>query len=122
MGDQSEGGHCELRFVNCRVPADSMLGERGGGFALAQARLGPGRITHCMRWIGVAQRGFELMMARALERETRGQKLAELQTVQNWIADSAAELHGFRPMTLHAAWKMDRGDDAPAEIPIIKSV
>ena len=66
MGDQSEGGHCELRFVDCRVPADSMLGERGGGFALAQARLGPGRITHCMRWIGVAQRAFELMLARAL--------------------------------------------------------
>jgi alkylation response protein AidB-like acyl-CoA dehydrogenase len=92
MGDQSPGGHCELRFNNCRVPADSMLGERGGGFALAQARLGPGRITHCMRWIGVAQPAFELMLARALDRETRGQPLADLQTIQNWIADSAAEI------------------------------
>src|SRR5438874_1142540 len=105
MGDQSLGGHCELRFVNCRVPRENMLGERGGGFALAQARLGPGRITHCMRWIGVAQRAFELMLGRAMERETRGQKLADFQTIQNWIADSAAEIHGFRLMTLHAAWK-----------------
>jgi acyl-CoA dehydrogenase len=122
MGDHGLGGHCELRFVNCRVPADRMLGERGGGFALAQARLGPGRITHCMRWIGVAQRSFELMVARALERETRGQKLADFQTVQNWIADSAAELHGFRLMTLHAAWKMDQGDQARTEISLIKFV
>ena len=99
-----------------------MLGERGGGFALAQARLGPGRITHCMRWIGVAQRAFELMLARATERETRGQKLADLQTIQNWIADSAAEIHGFRLMTLHAAWLMDSGADARTEISMIKFV
>ncbi|MBV9170667.1 MAG: acyl-CoA dehydrogenase family protein [Chloroflexi bacterium] len=122
MGDQSLGGHCELRFVDCRVAPENMLGERGGGFALAQARLGPGRITHCMRWIGVAQRAFELMLARALERETRGQKLAELQTIQNWIADSAAELHGFRLMTLHAAWKMDQELDARTEISMIKFI
>jgi alkylation response protein AidB-like acyl-CoA dehydrogenase len=122
MGDQSLGGHCELRFENCRVPADSMLGERGAGFALAQARLGPGRITHCMRWIGVSQRAFELMLARALERETRGRKLADYQTIQNWIADSAAEIHGFRLMTLHAAWLMDRGADARTEISMIKFV
>jgi alkylation response protein AidB-like acyl-CoA dehydrogenase len=122
MGEQSEGGHCELRFTNCRVPAESMLGERGGGFALAQARLGAGRITHCMRWIGVAQRAFELMLARALDRETRGQKLADFQTIQNWIADSAAEIHGFRLMTLQAAWLMDNGADARTEISMIKFV
>jgi acyl-CoA dehydrogenase len=122
MGDQSEGGHCELRFVNCRVPAENMLGERGDGFSLAQARLGAGRITHCMRWIGVAQRAFELMLARATERETRGQKLADLQTIQNWIADSAAEIHGFRLMTLQAAWLMDSGADARTEISMIKFV
>jgi acyl-CoA dehydrogenase len=120
MGDHGEGGHCELRFVNCRVAPENMLGKRGEGFLLAQARLGPGRITHCMRWIGVAQRSFELMVARALERETRGQKLADFQTVQNWIADSAVELHGFRLMTLHAAWKMDRDEDARKEISLIK--
>jgi acyl-CoA dehydrogenase len=122
MGDHSEGGHCELRFVDCRVPAENMLGQRGGGFALAQARLGPGRITHCMRWIGVAQRAFELMLARATERETRGRKLAEFQTIQNWIADSAAELHGFRLMTLHAAWLMDTGGDSRTFISMIKFV
>jgi alkylation response protein AidB-like acyl-CoA dehydrogenase len=122
MGDQSLGGHCELRFVDCRVPPERMLGERGGGFALAQARLGPGRITHCMRWIGVAQRAFELMLARAMERETRGQRLADFQTIQNWIADSAAEIHGFRLMTLQAAWLMDRGADARTEISMIKFV
>jgi acyl-CoA dehydrogenase len=122
MGDQSLGGHCELRFVDMRVPGESMLGERGGGFALAQARLGPGRITHCMRWIGVAQRAFELMLARALDRETRGRKLADFQTIQNWIADSAAEIHGFRLMTLHAAWLMDHEADARTEISMIKFV
>jgi alkylation response protein AidB-like acyl-CoA dehydrogenase len=120
MGEHGLGGHCELRFVDCRVSAENMLGGRGDGFRLAQARLGPGRITHCMRWIGVAQRGFELILGRALERETRGQKLADFQTVQNWIADSAAELHAFRLMTLHAAWKMDREDDARKEISLIK--
>jgi alkylation response protein AidB-like acyl-CoA dehydrogenase len=120
MGDASDGGHCELRFTNCRVPRDNVLGERGGGFRLAQARLGPGRITHCMRWIGVASRAFELMVARARERQTRGKALAELQTIQNWIADSAAEIHAFRLMTLHAAWKMDRGEDARTEISLIK--
>jgi alkylation response protein AidB-like acyl-CoA dehydrogenase len=122
MGDQSLGGHCELRFVECRVPGEAMLGERGDGFSLAQARLGPGRITHCMRWIGVAQRAFELMLARAMERETRGHKLAEYQTIGNWIADSAAEIHGFRLMTLHAAWLMDSGVDARTEISMIKFV
>jgi alkylation response protein AidB-like acyl-CoA dehydrogenase len=122
MGDESLGGHCEIRFVDCRVPRESMLGERGDGFALAQARLGPGRITHCMRWIGVAQRAFELMLGRALDRQTRGQRLADLQTIQNWIADSAAEIHGFRLMTLQAAWLMDGGADARTEISMIKFV
>jgi alkylation response protein AidB-like acyl-CoA dehydrogenase len=120
MGDHSEGGHCELRFNDVRVPSENMLGERGGGFALAQARLGPGRITHCMRWIGVAQRAFELMLARAVDRHTRGQRLADFQTIQNWIADSATEIHAFRLMTLHAAWLMDSGADSRTEISMIK--
>jgi alkylation response protein AidB-like acyl-CoA dehydrogenase len=75
-----------------------------------------------MRWIGVAQRAFELMLARALDRETRGRKLADYQSIQNWIADSAAELHGFRLMTLQAAWLMDQGADARVEISMIKFV
>lgn len=120
MGDHYVGGHCEVRFTNCRVPKENMLGERGQGFKLAQVRLGPGRITHAMRWIGVAKRSFDLMVDYALKRETRGKKLAEFQTIQNFIADSAAEIEAARLLTLHAAWKMDQGDEARKEISIIK--
>ena len=120
MGDHSEGGHCELRFTNMRVPGSSMLGARGDGFKLAQMRLGPGRITHAMRWLGCSARALEMMVAYARRRETRGQKLAEFQTVQNWIADSVAERQAARLLTLHAAWKMDRGEDARTEISLIK--
>lgn len=120
MGDHSEGGHCEVRYTNVRVSPDHLLGSVGDGFKLAQLRLGPGRITHVMRWIGVASRSFDLMLDYALKRETRGQKLAEMQTVQNFIADSAAEIHALRLMTLHAAWKMDQGDEARTEISLVK--
>ena len=74
------GGHCEIRFEDCRVPAANLLGPRGDGFRIAQARLGPGRIQHCMRWLGVAQRSFELMCRHVTQRETLGGKLAEKQT------------------------------------------
>ncbi len=120
MGSGGVGGHCEVRFENCRVPASNLLGEAGQGFKLAQARLGPGRIQHCMRWVGVAQRSFEMMCEYALKRKTFGEPLARKQTVQNWIADSAAEINAARLMTLNAAWKMDRGDDARVEISLIK--
>ena len=120
MGSGGVGGHCEVRFEDCRVPLTNLLGEAGQGFKLAQARLGPGRIQHCMRWIGAAQRSFDMMCAYALERQSFGEPLAKKQTVQNWIADSAAELSAARLMTLHAAWKLDRGDDARVEISLIK--
>jgi alkylation response protein AidB-like acyl-CoA dehydrogenase len=120
MGSGGVGGHCEVRFENCRVPVTNLLGELGQGFKLAQARLGPGRIQHCMRWIGAAQRSFDMMCAYALERQSFGEPLAKKQTVQNWIADSAAEINAARLMTLHAAWKLDRGDDARIEISLIK--
>ncbi|MDQ1729371.1 MAG: acyl-CoA dehydrogenase [Pyrinomonadaceae bacterium] len=120
MGSGGLGGHCEVRFENCRVPLANLLGEAGKGFKLAQVRLGPGRIQHCMRWLGAAQRSFEMMCSYALERKTFGEPLAKKQTVQNWIADSAAELHAARLMTLNAAWKLDRGDDARVEISLIK--
>jgi alkylation response protein AidB-like acyl-CoA dehydrogenase len=120
MGSGGVGGHCEVRFENCRVPFGNLLGEAGQGFKLAQARLGPGRIQHCMRWVGVAQRSFEMMCAYALKRKSFGEPLAKKQTVQNWIADSAAEINAARLMTLNAAWKMDRGDDARVEISLIK--
>lgn len=122
MGGFGGGGHhhCELRYENCRVPAKNLLGPRGEGFKIAQARLGPGRIQHCMRWLGVAQRSFELMCKHVLNREAFGTKLAEKQTIQNWIADSKAEIDAARLMTLHAAWKMDQKQDARLEISLIK--
>lgn len=120
MGSGGVGGHCEIRFENCRVPVTNLLGEVGRGFKLAQARLGPGRIQHCMRWVGAAQRSFEMMCKYALKRESFGEPLAKKQTIQNWIADSAAEINAARLMTLNAAWKMDRGEDARVEISLIK--
>jgi alkylation response protein AidB-like acyl-CoA dehydrogenase len=120
MGSGGVGGHCEIRFEDCRVPATNLLGEAGQGFKLAQLRLGPGRIQHCMRWIGAAQRSFEMMCSYSLRRKSFGEALAKKQTVQNWIADSAAEINAARLMTLNAAWKLDRGDDARIEISLIK--
>ncbi|HEY0431648.1 MAG TPA: acyl-CoA dehydrogenase family protein [Pyrinomonadaceae bacterium] len=120
MGSGGVGGHCEIRFEDCRVPAGNLLGEVGQGFKLAQARLGPGRIQHCMRWVGAAQRSLDMMCAYALKRQSFGEPLAKKQTVQNWIADSAAEINAARLMTLNAAWKLDRGDDARIEISLIK--
>jgi acyl-CoA dehydrogenase len=102
-----EFGESEVFYRDCRIPKANLLGERGGGFALAQARLGPGRIHHCMRWLGQARRAFDAMCERALQREVFDGPLADKQTVQNWIADSAAEMQAARLMTLHAAWKMD---------------
>jgi acyl-CoA dehydrogenase len=101
------GGHAEILYEGVRVPQEALLGARGAGFLIAQQRLGPGRIHHCMRWLGQAQRAFDMLCERALTRFTHGSLLAEKQTVQNWIADSAAEMQAARLMTLHAAWKMD---------------
>jgi acyl-CoA dehydrogenase len=112
--------HCEVTYDNVRVPAENLLGERGSGFLIAQKRLGPGRIHHVMRWLGQMQRAFELMCTRALEREAFGGLLADKQTVQNWIADSAAEIQACRLLTLDAARKIDEGDDARVEISLIK--
>jgi alkylation response protein AidB-like acyl-CoA dehydrogenase len=112
--------HCEVRYTGVRVPVANLLGDGGDGFRIAQKRLGPGRIHHVMRWLGQMQRAFELLCARALEREAFGGPLAEKQTVQNWIADSAAEIQACRLLTLDAAHKIDRGDEARVEISLIK--
>ena len=112
--------HCEVWYRSVRVPAENLLGARGDGFRIAQKRLGPGRIHHVMRWLGQMQRAFELMCRYALERETFGSPLADKQTVQNWIADSAAEIQACRFMTLDAARKIDAGDEARVEISLIK--
>jgi alkylation response protein AidB-like acyl-CoA dehydrogenase len=119
MGD-SLGGHSELRFHDCRVPLGNLLGTRGEGFRLAQARLGQGRIAHVMRWLGVMERSFEMMLERARARESRGRKLADFQLVQSAIADSYADIETSRLLTLQAAWKMDRGGDARTDISLVK--
>jgi len=112
--------HCEVDYDGVRVPVENTLGEVGAGFRIAQKRLGPGRIHHVMRWLGQMQRAFELLCRRALEREAFGGPLAEKQTVQNWIADSAAEIQACRLMTLDAAHRIDAGDEARVEISLIK--
>jgi len=116
------GGHAEIVYEGVRVPKDSLLGVRGAGFAIAQQRLGPGRIHHCMRWLGVSRRAFDMLCERALSRYAHGSPLAEKQTVQNWIADSAAQMQAARLMTLHAAWRIDTDGAAAArqDIALIK--
>jgi acyl-CoA dehydrogenase len=120
MGTDGLGGHCEVKLEGCRVDAEAMLGERGHGLALAQARLGPARLAHAMRWIGVAQRALDLAAQRALERETFGKRLAEHQTVQWWLADSAIQLYAARLMVLHAAYKIENGLDFRQEVSFVK--
>jgi alkylation response protein AidB-like acyl-CoA dehydrogenase len=114
------GNHCEIRYTDVRVPVTNTLGNAGDGFMIAQRRLGPGRIHHCMRWLGQMQRAFDLMCRRALDRTAFGSPLAHKQTVQNWIADSAAEIQAARLLTLHAAHKIDEGDEARVEVSLIK--
>jgi acyl-CoA dehydrogenase len=112
----------EVIYEDVRVPVTSLLGEEGGGFVLAQRRLGPGRIHHCMRWLGVSRRAFDAMCERAVSISVHGGLLSEKQTIQNWIADSAAAMGAARLLTLQAAWKIDR-EGAPAarnEIAMIK--
>jgi acyl-CoA dehydrogenase len=115
-------GHAEVYYRGVTVPEENILGKRGEGFLLAQQRLGPGRIHHCMRWLGQARRAFDMLCERALQREAFGGPLAKKQTVQNWIADSAAEMQAARLMTLNAAWVMDtKGVEAARkEISMIK--
>ena len=122
MGHAGSGWstHCEVWYRGVRVPATNTLGEPGGGFRIAQKRLGPGRIHHVMRWLGQMQRAFELLCSYALGREAFGSRLADKQTVQNWIADSAAEIQACRLMTLDAAHKIDGGDEARVEVSVIK--
>jgi len=111
MGEPGGGwaSHGEISYENVRVPAASVLGERGAGFVIAQARLGPGRIHHCMRWIGICQRAFDLLCERAITRElSPGRPLGLKGTIQQWIAESRAEIDSARLLVLHAAWRIDR--------------
>jgi acyl-CoA dehydrogenase len=124
MGHARGGGHCEIRYEGCRVPYENLLGPLHGGFVIAQARLGPGRIHHCMRAIGMAERAFEIMCRWANEREAFGGKLGEKQFVQEWVASSRMEIDQARLLTLYAAWKMDTHGKKAArqEISMIKVV
>ncbi|MFQ5575582.1 MAG: acyl-CoA dehydrogenase family protein [Anaerolineae bacterium] len=122
MGHTTGPGHWEVAFEEARVPVGNTLGQPGDGFAIAQSRLGPGRIHHCMRWLGQAQRAFDLMCRYAKTRHAFGGPLADKQTVQNWIADSYAEMQAARMLTLQAAWKIDRlgQKEARVDISLIK--
>jgi len=115
--------HGEIMYQNCRVPLSNLLGPEGQGFIIAQERLGPGRIHHCMRWIGICQRSFEMLCKRAAERKVGGGKfLAEKQIIHEWIAESRAEIHAARLMILHAAWKIETEGlySAREEVSLIK--
>ena len=116
------GNHAEVVYENVRVPAQALLGPQGAGFLIAQQRLYPGRIHHCMRWLGVARRAFDMLCERSLYRYAHGSTLSKHQTVQNWIADSEAEMQAARLMTLYAAWVMDTEGVAAArkQIAMIK--
>ena len=116
------GGHCEVKYENVRVPAENLLGPRGAGFKIAQERLGPGRIFHCMRWLGQAQRAFDLLCERANSRTAFGSLLADKQQIQVMVFDSLAEIQASRMLTLSAAHKLDRGEQARVEIGLIKVV
>ncbi len=111
MGHAGEGhaSHGEVIYQSCRVPDTNLLGPRGSGFAIAQERLGPGRIHHCMRWLGIAGRAFEMMCARANERmiDPDGATLADRQVIQHWAAELDAKIRSARLLTLHAAWMID---------------
>jgi acyl-CoA dehydrogenase len=124
FGHDAGGGHCETLYDNVRVPASYMLGEEGGGFAIAQARLGPGRIHHCMRAIGLAERALELLCQRAQLRSPFGRTLAEQGVVQDRVAESRIEIEQARLLTLKAAWLMDTVGNKGArfEIAAIKVV
>ena len=116
------GGHCEVAYNAVRVPYENLLGPRGKGFVIAQERLGPGRIFHCMRWLGQAQRAYDLMCRRLHERTAFGESLARKQLMQQHVFDSYAEIQAARLLTLAAAAKIDQGDQARVEIGVIKVV
>ncbi|MBW2615961.1 MAG: acyl-CoA dehydrogenase family protein [Deltaproteobacteria bacterium] len=125
MGHEGDdwASHAEILYQTCRVPQKNLLGPEGHGFVIAQERLGPGRIHHCMRWIGICNRAFGLMCSRALKRTISPDKtLASKQIIQSWIAESAADIQASKLMVLHAAWKMQNlgVKEAREEISLIK--
>ncbi len=121
MGTHGPGGHCEVRLADCRVGPEAMLGGRGEGFSLAQVRLGPARLAHAMRWIGVAQRALDVATERALKREAFGKQLIRHEAVAWMLADSAMDLYASRLMVLHSAWKIETAQDFKQEVAFVKT-
>jgi acyl-CoA dehydrogenase len=119
-GSATPGGHCEIELRGCRVGAGQVLGTVHGGYALIQARLGPARLTHCMRWLGVAARALEIAARRARERRAFGKELGEHQAVAWMLADSATDIQASRLLVHEAAWKLSRGDRARVETSMCK--
>jgi acyl-CoA dehydrogenase len=111
VGGEGEGGHGYLRYTDARVPRDALLGERGGAFIIAQTRLGGGRVHHAMRTVGACQHAFDLMCRRAVSRQTRDGRLADMPVVQEQIADAWIQLQQFRLLVLHTAWLIDKHKD-----------
>jgi len=125
MGHRGEGwhSHSEIMYENVRVPQSNRLGPEGAGFMIAQERLGPGRIHHCMRWLGIAERSFELLCQRAVSRKVAPDRpLGSRQFVQGWVAESRIEINAARLAVLETAWKIDKvgAADAREEISLIK--
>ncbi len=120
IGLKDFGGHVEIKYNNLRVPHSAILGEEGQGFALTQARLGPARLTHCMRWTGIAQRALEIATEYAASREAFGSPLSGHQSIQWMLADSATELHAGRLMIQHCAWLLEKGEQARSESSMTK--
>ena len=120
MGTHAPGGHCEVRLIDCRVGPDAMLGQPGEGLKLSQARLGPARLAHAMRWIGVAQRALDIATERAMARQAFGKELIRHEAVAWMLADSAIDLYAGRLMVLHAAWKIESSEEFRQEVSIVK--
>jgi acyl-CoA dehydrogenase len=120
MGPEEHGGHCELFFDGLEIPDEHRLLEVGDGLKVTQMRLGTARLTHCMRWLGMAKRALEIAAEYVTERESFGMKLAEHEGVQWMLGEAAADIHLGRLLTMHAAWKLDQGDFARKEVSMAK--
>ena len=120
MGPEEHGGHCELRFDGLEIAEENILMKLGDGLRATQIRLGPARLTHCMRWLGMAKRAMSIASEYAKERESFGSKLAEHEGVQWMLGEAAMEIHTGRLLTMHAAWKLDQGDRARKELSMAK--
>jgi len=120
MGPEEHGGHCELTFENMEIPDEDRLMEVGDGLKVTQIRLGPARLTHCMRWLGLAKRSLEIATAYVQERESFGIKLADRESVQWLLGEAAMDINVGRMLTMHAAWTLDQGDFARKEVSMAK--